>query len=306
MAAVRCNVPYPADDLQKTSDKTLWAQHHDAWITATTLSGRHAWAFQVAAETWDAEAICAAVIDHSLDKLTASSSTARATGNKRSVHVVNTLAHDRRDLVEIELATSMGTKSVRVLDSSGKVVPSQFEIARKYVQDKSIGAVRLLFRDAVPALGQAVYAVEDSPDDIHASQSREARAAVAANGAVTIETDLYRMRLDPSRGGVIASLFAKPLNKEFCESGERGFHEFRGYFIGENAWQSSTDHPASVKVIENGPVRVTVAVSGRISSVRSFPHDDQSDARTAPHRFSYPIPVRKRYVDQRSVGNQTF
>lgn len=283
MAAVRCNLSYPATALQRASDKTLWAQHHDAWITATTRTGRDAWAFQVAAETWDAEALCSDVIDNSLDKLTGGPLTSHAAGNKRSVPIFNTLAHDRRDLVEIELATGVGTKSVRVLDSSGNVIPCQFEITRKYLTDRtdkvrkgdhhlkledgeSIGAVRLLFRELVPALGQAVYTVEDSPDEIQNHQPG-AIATVAANSAVTIETDLYRMRLDPSRGGTISSLFAKPLNKEFCGPGERGFHEFRGYFIEEKAWQSSADHSASVEVIESGPVRVTVAVSGRISAV---------------------------------------
>jgi alpha-mannosidase len=283
MAAVRCGLPYPADDLQRASDKILWAQHHDAWITATTRSGRDAWAFQVAAETWDAEAICSDVVDKSLDRLTASPSADRAAGNNRSVHVFNTLAHDRHDLVEIEIATSVGTKSVRVLDSSGNLVPSQFDITRKYLTDRtakisgrdhrltledgeSIGAVRLLFRQPVPALGQAVYTIEDSSDPIRTRQTGAA-AVIAANGVVTLETDLYRIRIDSSRGGIVSSLFAKNLNKEFCGSGERGFHEFRGYFIEEKAWQSSADHPASVEVIESGPVRVTVVVNGRISSV---------------------------------------
>jgi alpha-mannosidase len=136
----------------------------------------------------------------------------------------------------------------------------------KLEDGESIGAVRLLLRQPVAALGQAVFTVEDSPDEI-AIQQAGAVATVADNGAVTVETDLYRMLLNPSRGGTVSSLFAKHLNKEFCGVGERGFHEFRGYFIEEKAWESSAAHPASVEVIESGPVRVTVALTGRISSV---------------------------------------
>ena len=286
MAAVCCKLEYPAADLQQALDKTLWAQHHDVWITATTRSGRDAWAFQIAAETWEAEATCTDVVNHSLDKLSGRYSPEHlAVGNNSSLHVFNTLAHDRRDLVEVEVATDIGTKSVRVLDGSGNVVPSQFEITRKYVTDhtdrvrrntrdlqleqgESIGAGRLLFRDAVLAVGEALYTVESFPDETHGAQEPGATASIAANGMIAVETDLYRIHLNPSRGGTISSLFAKILSKEFCASDSaRSFHEFRGYFIEEKAWRSSVDNPATVEVIEHGPVRVTVAVTGHISSV---------------------------------------
>ncbi len=285
VAAVRCKLTYPADHLQQASDKTLWTQHHDVWITATTRTGRNAWAFQSAAQTWDAEATCTEVIDRSLDKLAGNlSSTNRAIGNKSSLHVFNTLAHDRRNLIEVELPTDTGTKSVRVLDGTGNIVPSQFEITRKYVTDKtdrvrrnrqnlelgsgeSIGAGRLFFRDNIPAVGHAMYTVETLSEKADGPASAGATVTTAADGMVTMETDLYRIRLDPSRGGTISSLFVKQLDKEFCVSGDRSFHEFRGYFIEEQAWRSSADNAATMQVIESGPVRAAVSVTGRVSSV---------------------------------------
>ncbi|MEJ7605086.1 MAG: glycoside hydrolase family 38 C-terminal domain-containing protein [Bryobacteraceae bacterium] len=54
---------------------------------------------------------------------------------------------------------------------------------------------------------------------------------------------------------------------EFCQSGERRFHEFRGYFIEEKNWASSAAHPAKLEVLESGPIRATVSVSGLISSI---------------------------------------
>lgn len=285
LAAVHVKLQYPADHLQEAADKTLWAQHHDVWITATTRTGRNAWAFQAAAETWDAEGICAEIIDRSLDRLTGGAASVKNLSEREgSLHVFNTLAHHRQDLVEIELVTDMGTKSVRVLDSSGRVVPSQFEVIRKYVPDhtdrvhgathevqledgESIGAARLLFRGSIPALGRSIYTVQTSSQDTHPAQSTGATAIIVANGVAILETDLYRLKLDPARGGIISSLFAKDLKKEFCTTGDHAFHEFRGYFIEEHAWRSSTDNQATVKVLESGPVRVSVSVAGRISSV---------------------------------------
>jgi alpha-mannosidase len=82
-----------------------------------------------------------------------------------------------------------------------------------------------------------------------------------------METDFYKLQLDPAKGGIISSLYAKKLQKEFCGAGERSFHEFRGYFIEEKAWHSSTEQPATLETVEQGPLRVTVAIAGKISSV---------------------------------------
>ncbi len=45
----------PRRELTEAWDNLLWAQGHDPWITATTRTGRQAWAFQVAAGTMQTE-----------------------------------------------------------------------------------------------------------------------------------------------------------------------------------------------------------------------------------------------------------
>ncbi|MDQ6760647.1 MAG: glycoside hydrolase, partial [Acidobacteriota bacterium] len=112
---------------------------------------------------------------------------------------------------------------------------------------------------------EAAYTVETAPEAGRSLPGASAR--VEADGSVTVETDLYRIRLDPARGGSLSSLFAKQWNREFCQSGERRFHEFRGYFIEEKNWASGAAQPAKLEVLESGPIRVTVAVSGLISSI---------------------------------------
>ena len=58
MAAARRR-PVPGGALAESLGQLLWSQHHDAWITATTRTGRQAWAFQVASETMETEEISA-------------------------------------------------------------------------------------------------------------------------------------------------------------------------------------------------------------------------------------------------------
>jgi len=285
LAAVFGNHKYPADDLQAAWDKTLWSQHHDSWITATTRTGRDAWAFQVAAETWDTESVCNGIIDRSLDHLAKTSAPLSMPGEHRNfVHVFNTQAHDRTDLVEIDLATAKETKSVCVRNAAGEAIPSQFEITRKYLSDQadrvrgsgnrsvletgqSIGAGRLLFNAPVPATGQAVFTVEDLSASPVVTDPSGAAAVVSADGSVTVETDLYRIRFDPEHGGTISNLFVKSLGKDFCTPGERRFHEFRAFFIEGKKWESSAAHPATLEILEHGPIRVTVAINGFIESV---------------------------------------
>ena len=81
-----------------------------------------------------------------------------------------------------------------------------------------------------------------------------------------MESDLYTLVLNPSKGGVIESLKAKAVRgKEFVDNrNERGFNELRGYFIDEGGFLSSMDQPAEVSVLEQGPLFVKVAVKGKI------------------------------------------
>ena len=285
LATIRAQQHYPAEDLQTAWDKTLWSQHHDCWITATTRTDRDAWAFQVAAETWDAESVCTEIINRSLDRLVGTSSPQPSASEPRNfVHVFNTQAHDRSTPIEVNVATPIGARSVYIRDTTGKAVPSQFEITRKYLSDKtdrvrgsthrdvlepgeSIGAGRLLFNAHVPATGQAVYTIETLFEDPAPATASGATAVVSADRSVLVETDLYRIRFDPDHGGTISSLFVKQLDKEFCTAGDRRFHEFRGYFIEEKNWESSAAHPATLEILEHGPIRVTVAISGSIASV---------------------------------------
>ena len=275
---------WPARKLEQAWDDLLWSQHHDAWITVTTRSGRRAWAFQVATQTLQAEEAADAIISGSA-KAMAKSTAARPVSSSQWVRVVNTLACRRNELADVTIATDRGTFSVQVFDSAGKEIPSQTIPTRRYLSrqvrtdlsqrgevfpserpspdQQSINTATVLFRADVPPLGYATYRIE--PIRERPASTTTGVTATESGGAIVMESDLYRLRIDPSRGGAITSLFSKELNHEFCDAGaERLFNEYRGYFVAQEKWRSSTEESARVTIVEAGPLRARVRVAGRV------------------------------------------
>ncbi len=157
--------------------------------------------------------------------------------------------------------------------------------------DAGINAGVLLFRARVPAMGYSTYHLEPisnnaptmpSHDALRVLQNghpltvsggtdwMESRQAPRVSPHLTsdplvIESGLYRIKLDPKRGGAITSLYDKELRQEFCDPhSELLFNEYLGYFIKLKQWCSSSQHPARIQVLEAGPVRATIIAHGQI------------------------------------------
>ncbi len=80
-----------------------------------------------------------------------------------------------------------------------------------------------------------------------------------------VETDLYRILLDPAKGGTITSWLAKGLGgKEFVEEG-KSFNELRGNFYNAGGFRSSTEAPAEIHIVENGPAEAKLEIRGTIA-----------------------------------------
>ncbi len=292
MAAALHGSRFPTERLQRAWDQLLWSQHHDAWITATTRTGRQAWAFQVASETMEVEEIGTAIIGSSAETLSRGENRpATVPQGPQWLRVFNTVAAEREDVVEVNWASDMGTRRARVFDFAGREIPCQFLRPRKfsprgastasgrssavaastagipnYAPGESLNAAGVVFRARVPAMGYGSYRIEpvydDSPPTVF---DGAATATTEADGTVVLETDLYRVRIDPARGGAITSLVSKDGNRECVDTAsDRRFNEYRGYFVSEQKWASSADNRATVTIMERGPVRVRVLVSGQI------------------------------------------
>ena len=283
---------FPAERLRRAWDQLLWAQHHDAWITATTRSGRQAWAFQVAAQTMEVEEIANGIIGTATATLSRGEARPPATPiGAQWVRVFNTTAADRRDVVEVNWASDIGTRRARVFDGAGNELPCQFLRPRKFTPPapptapsgpppggrgaplglpvfapgETLNAATVVFTANAPAMGYETYRVEPVYDDSPVNAFPGASAVTDADGSVVLETDIYKVRLDPKRGGVISSLLVKDGGREVVDTGaERLFNEYRGYFVTEKKWASSADSPANVTISERGPVRVRAQISGNI------------------------------------------
>ena len=178
---------WPSDRLREAWDNLLWSQHHDAWITVTTRSGRRAWAFQVASQTMAAEEAADEIIAESAQALSvAGTSKVQKPLSGQVVRLINTTARERKELAEVTLATDRGTTGVQVFDSTGNPVPCQIIPTRRYLtrqaredltrkrevfpadrsqtQEQSLNASTVLFPAVVPALGYADYRLEPTYD----------------------------------------------------------------------------------------------------------------------------------------------
>jgi alpha-mannosidase len=117
-----------------------------------------------------------------------------------------------------------------------------------------------VFRAKVPAMGYTSYRLNALPLVKGASVTR------LDNGVYQVETNLYKILIDPAKGGAITSWITKQLNnKEWVEKGKR-FNELRGNFYNMGGIKSSADTSATIDIIENGPAEVKLAIKGWIAN----------------------------------------
>jgi alpha-mannosidase len=285
MAFLQNGSAWPGERLQQAWEQTMWSQAHDAWITVTTRTGRQAWAFQVDAGTMDAEQAADELIDAAAVSLSdVKSQQASRDASVQYLRAVNSLGQDREELVEVVVSANRGTQSFEVSDAHGNPIPCQFTTTRRYRalkpadgvtapvigngrgaenDDTSINAATLLFKGRIPAFGWSTYKFRSKQEPPAASTAEGIHTAVESDGSVMLENDLYRIRFDTRQGGAIGSLYSKSLGKEFCAQGKL-LNEFRGYFIAQQKWCSSAENPVRIDVLEQGPLRATVRISGSV------------------------------------------
>jgi len=245
MAAVYANVPWPEASFDEAWRTLMLSQHHDCWIVPYNIlrNTRSSWASWVTVWTKNTIDRSDSAIDRSMAALT-------RPGDELAVTVFNTTAVARDENVELELPAGWSNAIVTGWDK--KPVPGQV-----------IAAGKLLIRARVPQLGYAVYHLRQAqpaaePSGIRVSES---------NNKLAIESDLYSVELDGAKGGAITRLSTKGTNaKDFIDKNNpRSFNELRGNFYNDGGFNSSTETPAKLTVVENGPLRVKVRVDGQIA-----------------------------------------
>lgn len=238
--------PYPREKLDHAWQLVLANQFHDT-LPGTCLPKAYEFA-------WNDEVIAlnsfAEVLSHSVAAVARDLDT-RAQG--LSLVVFNPLSIAREDVAEAELEFPPGTTTVQVFDGDGKPVPTQVVAAPG-------NKVHFLFLAKAPPTGFAVFSVS-------AAESAAAHSSLMADEH-SLENSLYRVELNEF--GDIAQITDKTAGRKLLTSAARLA------FLTENPqktpawdmeWEDQTNAPrgyvggpAKIRVVENGPVRVAVAV----------------------------------------------
>jgi alpha-mannosidase len=237
---------YPSQRLHDAWFLVLGSQMHDMLAgTAMPPAYRYTWndellaANQFAAMTQDA----AGAVSQTLD----------TTSRGVPLVVYNPLSSERSDVAEAKIIYNDPPAAVRVIGPEGEEVPSQIISA-----DGS--TMHILFMARVPSVGFAVYQVLPGASSVFSYQrasdsvleSPRFRVTLDSNGDIASIFDKHSHRDVLSGPARLAFLYEKPMqypawNMDY-EDRQRPPREF-------------VTGPATVRVIENGPVRAALEVT---------------------------------------------
>ena len=257
MAALYKAAPWPGASFDEAWRTLLLSQHHDCWIVPYNSRQDLTWAGHTAQWTANTVRRSDSIAQQSMTVLgSGSEGGSGGSGSMPAITVFNTTATERDECVEVALPSAWS--SAVVLDDHQQPVPTQ------------VAGNNLLFRARVPPLGYAGYRLRQAQlrqTQVGAQNAGGAHATFDNKGVCHIETDLYSLILDPAKGGVITRLATKgPNAKVFTDAKSlRQFNELRGNFYLEGGFHSSTETPAQLDILENGPLRVRVQIRGGIA-----------------------------------------
>lgn len=251
---------YPRQTLQDTWNRFLWHQFHDD-LTGTSIP--QAYEF-----SWNDELLClnrfAGILEHAVASSTPALDT-RAQGIP--VVVFNPLSIVREDIVEATIQYTDGApKAVRVYDPDGAEVPSQ--IAETYAD-----SLKIVFLAKVPSVGYVVYDVRtaETPCDMATGLK------IKRDG---MENQRYVVRMN--NFGEVSSIYDKvegrkllqwPIMFEYLTDTPKRWPAWEIDYDDISASPKSTHAGrAAVRIIENGPARVTLEVTQGTddSKIRSY------------------------------------
>lgn len=219
----------------------LLAQHHDCWIVPLN------WYDRVQSWTTKSELLADEVIKKAQGYLA-------DTTNKTSITVVNTSGHTRSEVVSIILPFSIYKKQITILDDHNTPTPSQINV---YPNRDSF---QLLFLATIPPTTSCSFHIGNQIPDKY----NGAIAEKLSNGNYLMESDLYKIIIN-KKSGTIEKLITKSNNKNIISDFyNRKFNEIKGFFYEQNKWISSRSSKKQIAIIENGPLRSQINISGNL------------------------------------------
>lgn len=256
--AAMANLDNKYNPIQERIDEAwrtlMMAQHHDSWIVPyNRLKRDRTWAQEITLWTNNTNEISDKVIDEAIGSY--NTNTSRDAENKIYIRVYNTLGVKRTEVVKA-LIPSTKDGEVVVYNSKNELLPS-------YSQQTGDSS-NISFQADVPAFGYATFLVSHKK----IVMNRNTSVHVDTDGNYILENNMYKIALDPSKGGTIKSLIAKMEDgKEYVDK-ENKFNlgELRGHFYDENKFYSTTDSRAKITVLEDNFLCISVKIEGEIAS----------------------------------------
>ena len=247
MAKINGGANYPKVDFDAAWRTLLLSQHHDCWIVPYNGKPGDTWADK--AKGWTD-------FTNSKSDSINTTSTVLLKDKGDFITVYNTLGIARTGVVKFDLPSGFTADNTSVFTADGKELTTQFVSS---ADDRAT----VVFKATVPSMGYSVYQLKK----INVTAAKGADIKLLADGSYQLETDLYRIIIDPQHGGIIKSLVTKAIdNREFVDKTNKlAFNELRGNFYNDGGFKSSKDNPVKVEVLENGPVAIKVALHGTIN-----------------------------------------
>ncbi|WPV68048.1 alpha-mannosidase [Chitinophaga sp. LS1] len=237
---------YPFNKLNNAWELVLGSQVHDV-LPGTSIPKAYEYA-------WNDEYVAAngfaAVLENSMKALAKEMDT-RVKG--RAVVVYNPLAIEREDVVAASVVFDKVPEGITVYGPDGVPVKSQ-------VLQVSDHTLKFIFQAKVPSVGLAVYDVR--------SQVTKVTSGLKVTDH-SLENEFYKVQI--SADGNIASIYDKVTNHELLSNpAVLDFQSEKSYTW--PAWNMDWDErqkppfdhldkSATLRVVENGPLRIAVAVS---------------------------------------------
>lgn len=219
----------------------LLSQHHDCWIVPYNRKYGKNWQQYVTQWTNTSLAICDSLLHGSKPS---------AIGSQYMLRIYNASGHDRTETISFILPDTYYDKNICLYDNNWKVIPLQQHDRTFY------------FMADVPSAGYYTYRIgQNKPVKATGKNIIEQQK----DSTYKIETDLYKIVIDPHKGGAIKSLLMKNSQSHELVASGKYLNELRGYFYREDKFRSSTETPASVKMLVNGPLFASLEIKGKIA-----------------------------------------
>lgn len=233
----------------------MMAQHHDSWIVPyNRLNKKNTWAQEIVLWTNNTNNISDNIIINATNSYTSEDKS--HPDNLGYIRVYNTLGVKRSEVVRLTLPSNLINKKIEIYNSKNKQVTAHSE--------KNGDSIDIFFRDEIPAFGYATYSLKEKTS----KTDKNISVSFSQNGDCILENDIYKITIDPSKGGIIKSLIAKKEGrKEYADTGsEFSLGELRGHFYEEGEFYSTTSSPAKITVLQDNILRASIRIEGHIAS----------------------------------------